>query len=188
MEKIPSQMARKTSMRFKPEKKIFLLTISSKLYELTITKEREKIRFSFEQNDSLLKTVYEDEYTVDFFKSKSRYFKLFENIDELYKNLISLFDEKNYEIINDNNILTMKIIPMVHLENSEISMIIPLKSVESKELIQQLFDENLALSTRVEELEKEVRSLRSDYKNMSHMVENMRNFMKKMEEKEKGNA
>ena len=74
---------------------------------------------------------------------------------------------------------------MVHLENSEISMVIPLKSVESKELIQQLFDENLALSTRVEELEKEVRSLRSDYKNMSHMVENMRNFMKKMEEKDK---
>ena len=185
MEKNPSQVTRKTSMRFKPEQKIFLLTISSKLYELTITKEREKIRFSFEQNDSLLKTVYEDEYTVEFFKSKSRYFKLFENIDELYKNLISLFDEKNYEIINDNNILTMKIIPMVHLEHSEISMIIPLKSVESKELIQQLFDENLALSTRVEELEKEVRSLRSDYKNMSHMVENMRNFMKKMEEKDK---
>ena len=185
MEKIPSQMARKTSMRFKPEQKIFLLTISSKLYELTITKEREKIRFSFEQNDSLLKTVYEDEYTVDFFKNKSRYFKLFENIDELYNNLVGIFDDKNYEIINDNNILSVKLTPMVHLDNSEINLIIPLKSIESKELIQQLFDENLALGTRVEELEKEIRNLRADYKNMSHMVENLRQVIKKLEEEKK---
>ena len=74
---------------------------------------------------------------------------------------------------------------MVHLDNSEINLIIPLKSIESKELIQQLFDENLALGTRVEELEKEIRSLRSDYKNMSHMVENLRQVIKKLEEEKK---
>jgi hypothetical protein len=185
MEKTPSTVVKKNSIRSKPEKKVFLITISSKLYEFTISKQKDKINFLFEQNDSLLKTVYEDEYTVDFFKSKSRYFKLFENIDELYNNLIGIFDEKNYEIINDNNILSVKLTPMVHLDNSEINLIIPLKSIESKELIQQLFDENLALGTRVEELEKEIRSLRSDYKNMSHMVENLRQVIKKLEEEKK---
>ena len=185
MEKLPPTMVKRNSMRIKPEKKVFLITISSKLYEFTISKQKDKINFLFEQNDSLLKTVYEDEYTVDFFKSKSRYFKLFENIDELYNNLVGIFDDKNYEIINDNNILSLKLTPMVHLDNSEINLIIPLKSIESKELIQQLFDENLALGTRVEELEKEIRSLRSDYKNMSHMVENLRQVIKKLEEEKK---
>ena len=185
MEKLPPTMVKRNRMRTKPEKKVFLITISSKLYEFTISKQKDKINFLFEQNDSLLKTVYEDEYTVDFFKSKSRYFKLFENIDELYNNLVGIFDDKNYEIINDNNILSLKLTPMVHLDNSEINLIIPLKSIESKELIQQLFDENLALGTRVEELEKEIRSLRSDYKNMSHMVENLRQVIKKLEEEKK---
>ncbi len=182
MEKNPSQVTRKTSVRFKPEQKIFLLTISSKLYELTITKEREKIRFSFEQNDSLLKTVYEDEYTVDFFKSKSRYFKLFENIDELYKNIIAIFDKQNYEIINDNNTINIKLIPMVLLDNSEINMMIPLKNIHSKELIQQLFDQNIAIGSRVNDLENEVKSLRSDFKNMSHIIENLKQSVKKFEE------
>ena len=185
MEKLPPTMVKRNSMRIKPEKKVFLITISSKLYEFTISKQKDKINFLFEQNDSLLKTVYEDEYTVDFFKSKSRYFKLFENIDELYNNLVGIFDDKNYEIINDNNILSLKLTPMVHLDNSEINLIIPLKSIESKELIQQLFDENLALGTRVEELEKEIRNLRADYKNMSHMVENLRQVIKKLEEEKK---
>ena len=185
MEKLPPTMVKRNSMRIKPEKKVFLITISSKLYEFTISKQKDKINFLFEQNDSLLKTVYEDEYTVDFFKSKSRYFKLFENIDELYNNLVGIFDDKNYEIINDNNILSVKLTPMVHLDNSEINLIIPLKSIESKELIQQLFDENLALGTRVEELEKEIRNLRADYKNMSHMVENLRQVIKKLEEEKK---
>ena len=185
MEKLPPTMVKRNSMRLKPEKKVFLITISSKLYEFTISKQKDKINFLFEQNDSLLKTVYEDEYTVDFFKSKSRYFKLFENIDELYNNLVGIFDDKNYEIINDNNILSVKLTPMVHLDNSEINLIIPLKSIESKELIQQLFDENLALGTRVEELEKEIRNLRADYKNMSHMVENLRQVIKKLEEEKK---
>ena len=185
MEKLPPTMVKRNSMRLKPEKKVFLITISSKLYEFTISKQKDKINFLFEQNDSLLKTVYEDEYTVDFFKNKSRYFKLFENIDELYNNLVGIFDDKNYEIINDNNILSVKLTPMVHLDNSEINLIIPLKSIESKELIQQLFDENLALGTRVEELEKEIRNLRADYKNMSHMVENLRQVIKKLEEEKK---
>ena len=71
---------------------------------------------------------------------------------------------------------------MVHLDNSEINMIIPLKNIQSKELIQQLFDQNIAIGTRVNDLENEVKSLRSDFKNMSHIIENLKQSVKKFEE------
>ena len=71
---------------------------------------------------------------------------------------------------------------MVHLDNSEINMIIPLKNIQSKELIQQLFDQNIAIGTRVNDLENEVKSLKSDFKNMSHIIENLKQSVKKFEE------
>ena len=79
-------------------------------------------------------------------------------------------------------ILNIKLIPMVHLDNSEINMIIPLKNIQSKELIQQLFDQNIAIGTRVNDLENEVKSLKSDFKNMSHIIENLKQNVKKFEE------
>ena len=179
MEKIPTPQKK---LSFKQEKKIYLLTISSKIYELTITKGKDKILFCFEQNDSLINAQYEDSYSIDFFKNKSRYFKLFENIDELYNNIIAIFDKQNYEITNDNNTLNIKLVPMVHLDNSEITMMIPLKNIQSKELIQQLFDQNIAIGTRVNDLENEVKTLRSDFKNMSHIIENLKQSVKKFEE------
>jgi hypothetical protein len=179
MEKIPTPQKK---ISFKQEKKTYLLTISSKIYELTITKRKDKISFCFEQNDSLINAQYEDSYSIDFFKNKSRYFKLFENIDELYKNIIAIFDKQNYEIINDNNTINIKLIPMVLLDNSEINMMIPLKNIHSKELIQQLFDQNIAIGSRVNDLENEVKSLRSDFKNMSHIIENLKQSVKKFEE------
>ena len=71
---------------------------------------------------------------------------------------------------------------MVLLDNSEINMMIPLKNIHSKELIQQLFDQNIAIGTRVNDLENEVKSLRSDFKNMSHIIENLKQSVKKFEE------
>ena len=59
---------------------------------------------------------------------------------------------------------------MVHLDNSEITMMIPLKNIQSKELIQQLFDQNIAIGTRVNDLENEVKSLKSDFKNMLVLI------------------
>ena len=59
MEKIPT-----------PQKK-YLLTIPSKIYELTITKGKDKISFCYYQNDSLINTQYEDSYSLYFFKSIS---------------------------------------------------------------------------------------------------------------------
>ena len=100
----------------------------------------------------------------------------------LYNNIIAIFDKQNYEITNDNNTLNIKLVPMVHLDNSEITMMIPLKNIQSKELIQQLFDQNIAIGTRVNDLENEVKSLRSDFKNMSHIIENLKQSVKKFEE------
>jgi predicted RNase H-like nuclease (RuvC/YqgF family) len=59
---------------------------------------------------------------------------------------------------------------------------IPLKNIHSKELIQQLFDQNIAIGSRVNDLENEVKSLRSDFKNMSHIIENLKQSVKKFEE------
>ena len=70
-------------------------------YDFSINKACEKIKFIL-FNDI---EKYEKEFTLKNFHSLNQYFKMFDNIDELIKDLIDIISEKedNTEIIYGNN-------------------------------------------------------------------------------------
>ena len=140
------------------------LSYNNKTYCLSINIINEEIIKFISKNKNFNEyEKYEKEFNLEDFKNMNKYFKMFDNINELEKDLIPLIKENNVEIFNiTKNECKLSLKVFTRIDNI---VLIDLKKVEinDKENIAILFNnfeelkqKNEIKDKKINELEKKV--------------------------------
>ena len=91
--------------------------------------EQEKIKIMINTKNSYSDEYieYSNIYTLIQFQEITNYFILFENIEEIFEDLIRTIQEKNFSIVHNGNTMTFKIKVMINKKSKDV------KSLELKD-------------------------------------------------------
>ena len=164
------------------------LSYNNKKYCLIInTINEETIKFISKNKNINENEKYEKEFNLEDFKNMNKYFKMFDNINELEKDLIPLIKENNVEIFNiTKNEFKLSLKVLTRIDNI---VLINLKKVEinDKENIAILFNnfeelkqKNEIKDKKINELEKKVtlilKEMEEKYKRIQSLEKDLNDF------------
>ena len=88
--------------------------------------EQEKIKIMIDTKNAYSDeyTEYSNIYTLIQFQEITNYFILFENIEEIFEDLVRTIQEKNFSIVHNGSTMTFKIKVMVNKKSREVSFIL----------------------------------------------------------------
>ena len=143
--------------------KDFTISKEKDTYTLSLGYTSEVLIFSLvhknEKGDSL---NYEKSFSLQDLNNISKWFKLFDSLDEVYEDLIKIIDKKQLSINSEEN--TEKLVFDVNMEKIKSFEIILEKKVLSKEdIIDKLVQENKELKDKVQILEIRISNLEEQF-------------------------
>ena len=117
------------------------------------------------ENDELNK--FEKKLLLDDLKKISKWFNIFDSLDEVFSDIIKLIENKQINIIIENNIA--KLIFDINMEKiKEVIINLEKKELTKDELIDKLIEENKQLKLRLNNLEKRFDSLEEKFNNLKN--------------------
>ena len=117
------------------------------------------------ENDELNK--FEKNLLLDDLKKISKWFNIFDSLDEVFSDIIKLIENKQINIIIENNIA--KLIFDINMEKiKEVIINLEKKELTKDELIDKLIEENKQLKLRLNNLEKRFDSLEEKFNNLKN--------------------
>jgi hypothetical protein len=119
----------------------------------------------FNENEELDK--FEKKLSLDDLKKISKWFNIFDSLDEVFSDIIKLIENKQINIIIENNIA--KLIFDINMEKiKEVIINLEKKELTKDELIDNLIEENKQLKLRLNNLEKRFDSLEKKFNNLKN--------------------
>ena len=142
--------------------KEFPISIGKDGYKLTIICLYESIKFILNnENDEQLK--FEISLRLDELNKVSKWFKIFDNIEEVFVDIIKLMENKQINIIKEENIA--KLIFNINIEKiKEFDIILSKKELSKDEMINILIKENKELKNRLNLFEKRLDKFKEKFK------------------------
>jgi hypothetical protein len=117
------------------------------------------------ENDELNK--FEKKLLLDDLKKISKWFNIFDSLEEVFSDIIKLIENKQINIIIENNIA--KLIFDINMEKiKEVIINLEKKELTKDELIDNLIEENKQLKLRLNNLEKRFDSLEEKFNNLKN--------------------
>ena len=146
-----------------------------------------KIAFIIKNKDINKYTEYEKELTLENLQNINKYFKMFETLDELINDLISIIKENNIEIgIQSENIISIKLKIFARIDNVVV-INLEKKEIKEKEKINMIFEQynnfkkNLDIKDeKIKQLENKISILNKDNEAFK---ENILNELNKKQQK-----
>ena len=116
------------------KKKSSKFDMRNEIFFLTLKQTNDKIEFNINCQSSFQNVSYGKEFALGDLQKISKYFQLFDTIDECYLDLKQKFDQDNYEMIlkeiNEKIILKIKI----NIANKDFNLDIPIKKPEQEKI------------------------------------------------------
>ena len=142
------------------------------LIQIGKTSSKERIGFKIKENSSELNNYYEKFLSLIDLQNINRTFKMFDNIDEAYKNIDALFQRKNATIMEKNDQLSL---------NFEVNQLINGKEIieiylEKKSL--SLQEINIILENDVKNLKSEMKQIKDYNESLKKDIENIKKEFK----------
>ncbi len=130
------------------------------------------IEFTTYYKDNYIQHNYEKKFNLDELK-KNIYLGLCETIDEMYEQIIILFEKNQTQIIEDTNQISI-IIPVEHIKIKEIVFVVNEKSKNDSEKIDELYNIISTLNIEIFNLKEENKKIKEE--NIS-LKERMQEFL-----------
>jgi hypothetical protein len=130
------------------------------------------IEFTTYYKDNYIQHNYEKKFNLDELK-KNIYLGLCETIDEMYEQIIILFEKNQTQIIEDTNQISI-IIPVEHIKIKEIVFVVNEKSKNDSEKIDELYNIISTLNIEILNLKEENKKIKEE--NIS-LKEKMQEFL-----------
>ena len=129
---------KKKKMKFDKRNEIFFLTIKQK---------NDKIEFIINCQNSFPGLYYSNELSLNDLQKVSKYFVIFETIDECFNDFKQKFDGNNYEMIlnNINEKIILKI--KTNIANKDFNLDIPIKKLEKEKIYNKFIYSNIKENT-----------------------------------------
>ena len=141
------------------KKKDFQISLGKDNANLSICCSNESIIFILNyksKNDECLK--FERSFKFEELNKISKWFKIFDSLEEVYEDIIKLMENKQVNINLEENIA--KLVFNINMEKiKEFDIVLAKKELTKDELINNLISENKELKIKVNNLEKRINSL-----------------------------
>ena len=165
----------------------FKLEYKQKEYIISLMRKisiSEKLGFRIKESSLDNKLLYENFYTLEELKIINKYFRIFDNINEIFPIIKEIFEEKNASLKAEENkiILSLKI---NKIGKGEELILLEMKEsiLPPEEMYENLLKEIKLLKNKVTEQEKEIKLLKekenSDYFKLYEEINQLRNESKK---------
>ena len=160
----------------KAEEKIntFVIENKSSKYKLSLEGGKCEIKFHLEELESLPKITFEENFTLESLKQKSKFFLLFETIEELMPDMLDFFKNKKYSLSFETNCAMISLfLPMRLVE--EIILPIPQTESDPNSVIQEL-------TITINKLNKQIKSMRLEMNEMNKLNKEINSMKVEMNE------
>ena len=169
----------------KAEEKIntFVIENKSSKYKLSLEGGEREIKFHLEELESLPKITFEENFTLESLKQKSKFFLMFETIEELMPDMLDFFKNKKYSLSFETNcamislFLPMRlveeiILPIPQTESDPNSVIQEL-TISMNKLIKQIKSMKVEMN-EMKELNKEIKSMKLEMNEMKEFIDQLK--------------
>ena len=164
----------------KAEEKIntFVIENKSSKYKLSLELGECEIKFLLEELESLPKITFEENFNLERLKKKSKFFLLFETIEEIMPDMLDFFKNKKYSLSFETNCAMISLfLPMRLVE--EIILPIPQTESDPNSVIQEL-------TISMNKLNKQINSMKelemNEMKELNKQINSMKLEMNEMKE------
>ena len=115
------------------------IDLKKEILFLTLNQKGDKINFEINWQNSFPSQFYGKEFSLNNLQKISKYFQLFDSIDECFKDLKQKFEYHNYKI-NLNEIEEKIILKIItNIDKKDFNLEIPIKKQNKKKLIQHFY-------------------------------------------------
>ena len=152
----------------KAEKKIntFVIENKSSKYKLSLEGGECEIKFHLEELESLPKITFEENFTLESLNQKSKFFLLFETIEELMPDMLDFFKNKKYSLSFETNCAVISLfLPMRVVE--EMTLPIPQTESDPNSVIQEL-------TITMNKLNKQIKSMKLEMNEMKEFIDRLK--------------
>ena len=152
----------------KAEEKIntFVIENKSSKYKLSLEGGEREIKFHLEELESLPKITFEENFTLESLKQKSKFFLMFETIEELMPDMLDFFKNKKYSLSFETNCAVISLfLPMRVVE--EIILPIPQTESDPNSVIQEL-------TITMNKLNKQINSMKLEMNEMKEFIDQLK--------------
>ena len=152
----------------KAEEKIntFVIENKSSKYKLSLEGGESEIKFHLEELESLPKITFEENFTLESLKQKSKFFLMFETIEELMPDMLDFFKNKKYSLSFETNCAMISLfLPMRLVE--EIILPIPQTESDPNSVIQEL-------TITMNKLNKQINSMKVEMNEMKEFIDQLK--------------
>ena len=162
------------------------LLLNKKIFYFSIVKiNANKLKFILTNKDDNNNIEYKNEYNFQNFLIMNKYFKMFDNINDLVKDLITLIKDNNLEIINysdDEIVLGIKVFSR---ENNNVILKLKKEEIDDKEKINKLYKVLKNFKINMETQNKKIIDLEKKLFLITNKNENFeRKILNELKEKE----
>ena len=110
--------------------------------------------------------VYKGQSDLYTLQEKDRYFKMYDNIEDAYQDILTSFSKDNYELIKEENHLIINLEMEVNFKKSVISFILDKKEIQKEDLTKSLYQlahkyikENYGLKNEILVMKEKINSM-----------------------------
>ena len=151
--------------KIKSSKSYTIISDKNNSFYLTIQNQSFMIYFLSYYQDNIIKHNYEKKLKLQELK-KNKYLSLYDNIDEIYNELINLLDKNKAKIFERNNEIDLTI-PTENLKIKEIKISMNEIIMNNNEKIEQIF-------SLISNLKEEINNLKGDNNNLKEEIKNLK--------------
>ena len=164
----------------------FELSYNSKIYKGILSDvNNTKIKINILSFDNFAK--YESLLSLEDFKGLNKYFKMFDTLEELEKDLVGLYNSNKIQIdsLSENNLKIC--FNVLTLENNRVIIVLDKAELSDKDKINKLLKENEEIKSKLRMKDSKINQLENEIKNLKNDIKNLKNdfinFKSNIEEK-----
>ena len=154
--------------------------VGNSTYNLTIKEELQSLTITVIENETFPSIVFASSFTLQELISKNRFFRIFENITEVFKDITNIIEKNNYSLFIESDRVVLKLTTPTKTTD-EIILAIPRKKIDPNQILQEntiiiakLRKDNTTLQTQVHSLQNEVKQLKDEI----HLIKSEMNSLK----------
>ena len=157
-----------------PKREIELISKENETFKLIIIQSKDTIIFSASKKNGITATKYKNTCTYKTFHDSNRYFRLFDNAEEIFTQYIMKMSDKDIEISYKDKVVTIKLIYEIMREQKE--FIINLKAEEAKveNIVDNLCIQFTNLQAKMDQQEKIIENLKKQMDDQMKIIEDQK--------------
>ena len=125
--------------------------------------------------------VYKGQSDLYTLQEKDRYFKMYDNIEDAYQDILTSFSKDNYELIKEENHLIINLEMEVNFKKSVISFILDKKEIQNEDLTKSLYQLAHKYIKENYGLKNEILVMKEKINNMEEKINFLYDYIKSKE-------